>query len=80
MNEEYFKKLGFYCKSYNNGVQLNVMDKAGVIQTFYPTTGTIVLHASNERADRRIKSIKNSSVEYFVELISNPEAIQDFFK
>lgn len=80
MNKDFFENLGFVCKEYNNGVQLNVTDKAGVIQTFYPTTGTIVLHASNERADRRMKSIRNSNVEYFVELINNPEIIQGFLR
>lgn len=80
MNEEYFKKLGFYCKSYNNGVQLNVTDKAGTIQTFYPTTGTIVLHASNDRNDRRLKSIKNSDVGTFIHLLENPSDIQAFFE
>lgn len=80
INREYFEKRGFTCKQYMNGVQLNVTDKSGIIQTFYPTTGTIVLHASNERNDRRLKSIKNSDVGTFIRLLENPSDIQAFFE
>lgn len=63
---------------YNFGKQVNVADKDGIIQTFYPTTGTILLHSGNERGNKT-KSIRNESFETFLDFISNPLRIKQLF-
>lgn len=63
---------------YNFGKQINVADKYGIIQTFYPTTGTILLHSGNERGNKT-KSIRNETFETFLDFISNPLRIKQLF-
>ena len=54
-------KNGISYKAYNSGVQYNATDLEGVIHTFYPTTGTVILHASNDRNDRRTKTFTDKT-------------------
>ena len=62
---------------YNFGKQVNVADRSGIIQSFYPTTGTILLH-SNER-ENKSKSIRNETFETFIDFINNPQRIKQLF-
>jgi hypothetical protein len=63
---------------YNFGKQVNVADRDGIIQSFYPTTGTILLHSSNERGNKA-KSIRDETFETFLDFISNPIRIKQLF-
>ena len=67
-------------KIYNYGVQYNVEDLNGIIHSYYPTTGTMLFHASNDRNDRRSKVIRDASFEEFVSYVTEPERIQELFK
>lgn len=64
-------------KAYNRGIQYNVTDADGIIQTYYPSTGTIVFHASN---DRRIKTLKERSLDDFLSFITETGAIKNLFR
>lgn len=72
MNEECAEAIrqlessGIEFKTYNNGIQINAHDIDGIIHTFYPTTGTVVIHASNDRKNRRTKSFSDQSIEKFI--------------
>lgn len=72
--------LGISYMEYNNSTQVNAKDTDGVIQTFYPTTGTIVIHASNARSDRRMKVIRDKTLEQFIKGITTPRMIDYYFK
>ena len=61
---------GFSVEAFNNGKQFNVRDKNGIIQSFY-TSGTIVAHD----ASNKIYSIREKTVIDFINLLSNPEAL-----
>lgn len=75
-----FAKNGIEYKAYNGGVQFNATDLNGVIHTFYPTTGTVILHASNERSDRRIKSFPNKTLADFIKGMKFKNLTQHYFK
>lgn len=66
-------------KVHNGGSQINVRDKSGVTQSYYPTTGTMLFHRSNDWKDRKIKSIYNGNIETFVDYINNPNKIEKLF-
>lgn len=70
----------FCYKVYNRGVQFNIKDIEGVIHSFYPTTGTMLFHASNDRSDRRTKTIREGSLDRFLRMLKNPEQIKNYFK
>lgn len=74
-----FEDNEFQYKAYNAGIQFNVTDSDGVIQSFYPTSGTMLFHASNERSDRRVKTIKNGSIEEFMKMLSDTRKIKKLF-
>ena len=72
-----FHSNGFKCRAYNRGTQFNVMDASGVLQTFYPTTGTVVFHLSNEVCDRgKVKTFKHKTIRWFMDHLRNPETIR----
>lgn len=64
------------CSTYNQGRQVNASDKNGVIQTFYPTTGTILLRENNSKYHSRTKSLYSRTIEDFIQLLSNPTLIK----
>jgi len=61
---------GFSVEAFNNGKQFNVRDKNGIIQSFY-TSGTIVVHDANNK----IHSIRGKTVADFINLLNNPETL-----
>lgn len=69
----------FQYKVYNRGIQFNVIDSDGIIQSFYPTSGTMLFHASNERSDRRVETIRNGSIEDFMKMLRNTTEIKKLF-
>jgi hypothetical protein len=60
------------CSVYNHGKQINVSDKNGIIQTYYPTTGTVLLRQNNSRYNNKTKSLYNKTIEEFIQLLNNP--------
>ena len=75
-----FAENGIEYKAYNGGVQYNATDINGIIHTFYPTTGTVILHASNERRDRRVKSFYNQTLENFIKGMKFKDLTKHYFK
>lgn len=73
---EYLEARGIEYHSYNHGVQFNVVDSAGVIHSFYPTTGTLVLHEGNERNKRKTVTLRNQNMYQLINYILDPEEIQ----
>lgn len=61
---------GFSVETFNNGKQFNVRDKNGIIQSFY-ASGTIVAHDANNK----IYSIREKTVVDFINLLNNPETL-----
>lgn len=75
-----FDKSGFRCRAYNKGVQFNVPDRSGIIQEFYPTTGTVVFHYSNNKEDRgKTKIFKSKDIEWFMGYLNALEKIREMF-
>lgn len=64
---------------YNSGKQINAKDLEGVIHSFYPTTGTIVLHASNDKYDHRTKVFKDKTVQDFIKGLTFPNLTKHYF-
>lgn len=63
---------------YNFGKQINLSDKEGIIQTFFPTTGTILLHSRNGKGNKT-KTFRNETIDVFIDFISNPLRIKQIF-
>lgn len=70
---------GFACQSYNRGKQINTEDWGGIIHSFYPSTGTIVLHASNSFSTTGTKVIRGENLDTFMDYLSSPERIRQLF-
>lgn len=66
-------------KVYNNGIQYNAVGTDGAIHSFYPTTGTIVLHAPGKNS-RQNKTFRNASKEKFLYFVKHPEGVRKFLK
>ena len=64
---------GFSVEIFNSGKQFNVRDENGIIQSFY-TSGTIVAHDANNK----IYSIREKTVADFINLLNNPEILNQF--
>lgn len=64
---------GFNVEIFNSGKQFNVRDENGIIQTFY-TSGTIVAHDESNK----IYSIREKTVIDFINLLNNPEILNQF--
>lgn len=75
-----FIKNGIEYKAYNGGVQYNAADLDGVIHTFYPTTGTVILHASNARNDKRVKTFSDRTLKDFIKGMKFKNLTQHYFK
>ena len=73
-------KNGISYKAYNSGVQYNAEDLEGIIHTFYPTTGTVILHASNNRNDRRVKTFREQTLAQFIRGMKFKNLTQHYFK
>lgn len=67
-------------KAYNAGIQFNAKDVNGVIHSFYPTSGTMLFHASNNRNDKRTITVKNGSIKVFMWMLKNTNEIKILFK
>lgn len=68
-----------------NGNFINAIDRNGVTQTFYPSTGTIVLHEYDmkERGTNRppmLYAIHDSDFFNFLGFLLNPELTLNFLK
>lgn len=74
------EEAGIEYKEYNNGRQINAKDMEGVIHSFYPTTGTIVLHASNKFGDNRTLTIHDKTIEQFVRGLKHKDLTKYYFK
>lgn len=66
----------FEYKVYNRGVQYNAKDINGITHSFWPTTGTIMLHRSNDKKDKARTVLKRKDIDCFMELLNNPTKIQ----
>lgn len=75
-----FEDAGIEYVEYNNGAQINAKDLEGIIHTFYPSTGTIVLHASNSKYDNRTKVIRDKKMEDFIRGLQYKNLTQFYFK
>lgn len=75
-------KKGFSPTIHSN-YQVNAPDRLGVVQSFYPTTGTIVLHDRNgdflKKDYPKSISIKNTTIQFFIALLDHPDFIQEEF-
>lgn len=69
----------FQYKAYNAGIQFNVVDTEGIIHSFYPTSGTMLFHASNERNDTRTKTIRDGSIDEFIMMLRDTNEIKKLF-
>lgn len=67
-------------KTYNQGIQFNVADMAGVIHSFYPTTGTILFHEGNARNQRKTATLRDQSIYTFISYLVRPDRIQNIIK
>lgn len=65
---------------YNAGKQINAKDLDGITHSFYPTTGTIVLHASNDKYDNRTKVFRDKTIEDFIKGMKFPNLTKYYFK
>lgn len=68
---------------YNYGRQINALDLDGVVQSFYPTTGTIVIHRSNRWQNfpgKNSLSLPEAGVAEFGRLLQVPDAIKILFQ
>lgn len=66
--------------SYNHGTQFKAYDKDGIIHSFYPTTGTILLHKTNEKSSNQSVTLRRKTKEEFQMLLQHPDQIQAYFK
>jgi hypothetical protein len=73
---DYLEDTGLKYKVYNNGVLYNVTDDDGNVHSFYPTTGTIMLHDK----DRRGFAVKlcNHSLYEFTDIVTNQKRVNQF--
>lgn len=70
----------FEYSAYNKGVQYNAKDRNGIIHTFYPTTGSIIFHWSNNRADSKlVKTFRDRDLDYFMNMLEQPKEIRNLF-
>jgi hypothetical protein len=77
---DYFEDREITYKAFNGGIQFNAMDDRGVWHSFYPTTGTVIIHRSNDRKDHEIRTFYNKSLEAFANAMFKGEALQKYFK
>lgn len=70
----------FSYQCYNRGIQISATDRAGITHSFYPTTGTILLHISNCKENKQYITIRNKDIGSFMEYLNNPKTIKDLFK
>lgn len=65
------KKHRFY-RVYPETGMINAEDDYGIIQSFYSTTGTIMIHGSNFPEDHRSLKIDESTIDKFIYFLENP--------
>lgn len=78
--EKELKKAGIMYRIYNGGTLINAEDMEGITQSFYPTTGTVVLHASNEITDHRTKVFKYKDIKAFIKGLKTRNLTGLYFK
>ncbi|MFV0527736.1 MAG: hypothetical protein ACK5MN_03300 [Lachnospiraceae bacterium] len=59
-------------KAYNRGAQYNVTTEGGGTHSYYPTTGTVLLHS---RRSKKTANIKGCTVFEFIDIVSNQDRI-----
>lgn len=67
-------------RAFNKGYQFNAMDLDGVWHSFYPTTGTVILNASNDRKDHRRKTFYDKSLDTFIKGMKTNNLTKHYFK
>lgn len=72
-------KAGIEYRAYNQGRQFNALDLEGTWHTYYQTTGTVVLHASNNITNNRTKSFRNKSLENFIKGMKTKNLTKIYF-
>lgn len=65
---------------YNHGIQFNARSSSGIWHSFYPTTGTILLNAGNEKTNRQHISLRGKTKEDFLYYLMFPDAVRLLFK
>lgn len=76
---EELEKAGIEYREYKNG-QINAKDLEGVIHTFYSTTGTVVLHAGNDKYENRTKVFRDKTIEQFAKALKFKNLVEYYFK
>lgn len=74
------KDTGLCVIGYPQTKMLNIEDKAGIIHSYYTTTGTIILRHSNYQYDKYKIYYKNCTVSEVIDLCLHPERIQQLIK
>lgn len=64
---------------FNNDTGINAKDMEGVKQTFYPTTGTIVLHATDDKNDHRTKTFRDKNIDAFIKGLKTRNLVGLYF-
>lgn len=77
---EALENADIWYRAYSRGVQYNAKDLEGVIHSYYPTTGTILLRASNDKKDHRTKTIRNKTIEQFIKGLKFKNLTSFYFK
>lgn len=63
---EKLERAGVKYQLFNKDTGINARDMEGIKQTFYPTTGTVVLHAADDRNDHRTKTFRDKDIDTFI--------------
>lgn len=78
---EEFEKMaadaGLQYQSYPKTRLINVIDKFGVTQSFYTSTGTVIFRDSNNKYNQQRKTLWDMDYAEFIRLCSNPDEILD---
>lgn len=76
---DYLEEHDIKYSIYNYGIQYNAVSLDGAVHSFYPTTGTIVLHPSDPKK-RQNRTFRNRTKEDFLYFLQHPEIVQQYFK
>lgn len=63
---EKLERAGVKYQLFNKDTGINARDMEGIKQTFYPTTGTVVLHATDSQNDHRTKTFRDKDIDTFI--------------
>lgn len=77
---EMLEEEGIEYELFNQDIGINAKDTDGVKQTFYPTTGTVVLHASNDTKDFRTKTFRDKNICTFIKGLKTKNLVGLYFE